>query len=108
MPRGIKARNKHQKLCRLHPDQIIKLELKLETDNITYQKFSEVVIKAYMRNNKEIMRLVKNFVEEKGTKKKTALNEYEKDELSRIIEEQYSPMKEFGELNEALGDLEDE
>ena len=95
MPRGIKAANKHQKLVRLHPDQIVKLEAKLELDNISYQKLSELLIKAYMKDNKEIMRMVKSYVEEKGTKRKSSLNELERDELIRLLEEQYSPLRDL-------------
>lgn len=96
--RGMKSSDKHQKLVRLPPDQIIKLEAKLKLDNITYQKLTELLIKAYMKDNKEIMRIVKKYVEEKGTKRKSSLNELEKDELYRILEDQYSPMRDIAEI----------
>jgi hypothetical protein len=107
MPRGIPSANKHQKLVRLHPEQIQKLEAKLQLDNITYQKLSELLIKAYLKDNKEIMRIVKKYVEEKGgSKRKQALDELEKDELYRILEENYSPMKDIQEAVEEFSNEE--
>jgi hypothetical protein len=105
MPRGVKAADKHQKLVRLTTDQIARLEAKLEIDNISYQKLSELLIRSYLKGNKEIMRMVKAYVDQKGSKRKNSLNELEKDELYRVLEDRYSPMKD---LEEAMGELENE
>lgn len=99
---------KDKQLCpiRMHRDQYLKVRAKLEEDGISYQKFTEVVFNAYLNNNKEIGRLITRFTASKGPKlKRTDLNEIERDELLRIIENEHSPLRELGEvIEEALKD----
>jgi len=105
-PRAKKVRlTKEKQLCpiRLHRDQYLKLRAKLEGDGLSFQKFTEVIFIAYLKNNKEIKRLVDNFVSSKGEKqKRTDLNEIERDELLRIIENEYSPLRELKQVVEEV------
>jgi hypothetical protein len=91
---------------RIYPDKYQKLQDKLDEAGLSVQKFTEVVIDAYLKNNKEINRLVGQRVEDKKTKKDSEmLSDEEREEIFRITEEEYSPLRE---INEAIEEIDDE
>jgi hypothetical protein len=99
-------KNKKQTPLRLYPDQIINIKAKIVEDKITFQKLGEILFGAYLKNNKEIMRLVKKYADEKyARKRRYTFDEMEADELLRKIENEYSPLKEF---NTIMEDIENE
>jgi hypothetical protein len=88
-------KDKVQCAIRLYKDDFIKVKTKVIEDNISLQVLGEVLYGAYLKNNKEIMRLVKRRADERHTnKRKYSLDEVERDELLRLIEKEYSPLKE--------------
>jgi len=97
------TRKKEQHPVRIYSDTWEKLRVQTQADGITFQKLTEVLFTAYLKKNKEIKRLVQDFVEKKGTRKKrTGLDAMEADELLRLIEEEYSPLRLIEEVNEEM------
>lgn len=104
------SKDKIQAPIRLYSDQYDKLREKLRYDGLSYQKLAEVLFKLYIKNNKEVMKHVQKFVEQKGTRKdRPMLDEMESEELLRIIEESYSPLRgDNRNVEEILEEIEDE
>ena len=97
------VREKDQHPVRIYSDDWEKLKVKTKSDGISFQKLTEVLFKAYLKKNKEIMRLVDKFVEDKGTRKnRMGLDEIEADEILRMIEEEYSPLRTIEEVKREL------
>ena len=102
------VKNKKQTPIRLYPDQIEKIKAKTVQDGITFQKLAEVLFTAYLKGNKEINRLVEQFADDKKNKKKRySFNEMEADELYRILEEEYSPLKYIEDARREIEDDQD-
>ena len=100
------AKEKKQCQLRFHADTYEKIREKAEHDNLNFQQLGDVLFMAYLKDNREIMRLIKRFVEsKKGGKRKQQLNELEKDELLRLIENKYSPL---GELERNIRKIDNE
>jgi len=96
---------KKQAPLRFMPDDWKKIKAKMVVDKITYQKLGEILFKAYMRNNKEIMKLVLKYADDKENKKKRyGVTELEAEEILKYAE-QHSPLSDF---DEAIKELEDE
>jgi predicted DNA binding CopG/RHH family protein len=97
---------KKQVIIRMYPDDIAKIHERLKEDGLSFQKFSEVLFSAYLRGNKEILKLIAKRVEEKVNKRETGgLDDTEREELFRRIEKEYSPLKD---LDEAMQEIDDE
>lgn len=100
--------SKDRILCpiRLYEGQYKKIKVKVAEDNISFQKLAEVLMSAYLKNNKEIKRLVAEYSDIRNSKRRRyELNEIEKSEILRKIEEEYSPLRN---LEEAIEEIEDE
>lgn len=106
------SKDKIQAPVRLYPDQYEKIREKVRYDGLSYQKLAEILFKLYLKNNKEVMKHVEKFVEQKGNRKnRPMLDEMESDELLRVIEENYSPLREDREdrsVEEIIEEIEDE
>jgi len=97
---------KKQVILRLYPEDIPKIYEKAKNDGLSFQKVAEVLFRAYLRGNKEIMKLIAKRVEELGNKKKDGpLDSMERDELFRRIEKEYSPLRD---INAAMEELDEE
>jgi hypothetical protein len=100
------VKEKIQCPIRLYKDQYQRVRAKASEDNISFQKLGEVLFGAYLKGNKEIMKLVEKHASEKSTKKKRGeLTDLERDELLRVIEQEYSPLRE---LEETIQEIDDE
>jgi hypothetical protein len=100
------SKDKKMVPIRVYPDKYQKLTDKLKEAGLSLQKFTEVLIDAYLKNNKEIMRLVGQRVEDKKNKKNSnELDDEEREEVFRVIEKEYSPLRE---VNEAIEEIDDE
>jgi len=85
---------KKQVLVRLWPEEITILKKKLTTDGITLQKLYEIITKAYLNNNKEIMSIVEKHANDKKNKKKRyVVTEVEAEDILNYIERN-SPLKD--------------
>ena len=90
------ARDKMQCPIRLHKDQYEKIRFKCAEDRITFQKLAEVCFRAYLKDNKEIRRLIKVWADSKyARKKRPILSDMESDELLRLIEEEHTPLRDL-------------
>ena len=90
---------------RVYRDDWEKIKVKTQADGLSFQKLTEVLLRAYLKNNKEIKRLVKDFVDKNGTRKaRSGLDEMEADELLRLIEEKHSPLRLIHEVDEEMDD----
>ena len=93
---------------RISKDKMDTLKAKVAHDQISIQKFGALMVSYYLRDNKEIMRIVNKFADENNSKKRRhTLDELEADKLLELIEEKYSPLsdvknaaKEFDEEEE--------
>jgi hypothetical protein len=98
-----------QLIVRIYPDIKEQLLAKLQLDGLSFQSMFEVLTTAYLKNNKETQRLVEKFAEsKKNKKKKNELNDMERDELLRVIEREYSPLRDLeGAIKETEEEEED-
>jgi hypothetical protein len=100
------TRKREQHPVRIYSDTWEKLKVKTSADGISFQKLTEVLFTAYLKKNKEITRLVRDFVDKKGTRKQRAgLDEMEEEEILRLIEEQHRQLRLIEEVNEELKDV---
>lgn len=98
-------KQKEQHPVRIYPDDWEKLKVKVKADGLSFQRLTEVLFRGYLKNNKEIKRLVRDFVESQGSRKSRAgLDEIEADELLRLIEEKHSPIRFIHEVDEEMND----
>lgn len=96
---------KVQHPVRIYEDDWEKLKVKTAADGISFQRLTEVLFRGYIKNNKEIRRLVNAFIEKYGTRKRrTGFDEIEADELLRLIEEKHSPLRHIYEVDEEFDD----
>lgn len=97
---------KVQKIVRFHEDQIKKIEAKLLIDHISFQKAVEIMFKLYLKNNREIARAIEKHIEEnKSSRRRGTLSETEIDNLHRLLETEYSPLRD---VDSALEELKNE
>lgn len=88
---------------RLYRSDYIKIQDKCNHDQITFQKLVEVLVHAYLKDNKEIMVLVKKYTDSYSDKRKRfVLDEAESNELLRIIEEDHSPLRNLERISEEV------
>lgn len=97
-------KNRIQCPIRLPKSDYDKVRAKAIQDRIKFQKLVEVLLLAYVKNNKEIDRLVQKYVQEKKAKKGKYLDEIEKNAIYGLIEEE-SPLKH---LEEAIKEIKEE
>lgn len=103
------SKDKIQAPVRLYPDVYEKLREKVRYDGLSYQKLSEILFKLYLKNNKEVMKHVEKYVTQKGSRKRgPMLDEMESEELFRVIEENYSPLRDKRKIEEIVEEIEDE
>jgi len=96
---------KKQCPIRLYPDQIKKIKAKVMQDKLTFQKLAEILFSAYLKDNKEIKRLVQRHADEKyARRRRYQLTDMEAEELLRRIAKE-SP---YSEIDEAMEELDDE
>ncbi len=83
------TKKRQQCPIRLHEDVYERVKAKTVLDKVTFQKLIEIVLRAYLKDNKEIMRLVKKYSDEKYLRKTrhNAFTELEEEELLRRLEE---------------------
>jgi hypothetical protein len=81
--------------CQLRFSQVEfdRITSKAKEDGLTYQKLGELLFGAYLKDNKEVRRLVDRYTESKQDKKQ--LNTLEKSDLLQLIEDEYSPLKKL-------------
>ena len=97
------SKEKIQCPVRLYKDQYKKIKAKVIEDQITFQKLAEVLFNAYLKNNKEIARLVQKYGDEKNSKRRRfGLNSAEKEELLRMIEKECSPLYDLQKTIEEI------
>lgn len=92
------AKDKKQCQLRFYTDIYDKIKNKLDADGMNYQQLGDLLFGAYLKNNREVTRLVKQFTEnKKGKRKRNQLSEKEKDDLFRMIELNHSPLRNLKE-----------
>lgn len=89
----MKAREKKQCQLRFYPDEFKRIQKKAAEEGVNYQHLGEVLFNAFLKNDKHIMKLVRKYVDSKNANSKI-LDEFEKDELFRMLEEK-SPLAEL-------------
>jgi len=88
------AREKKQCQIRFYADEFEKIQEKAKLDGLSYQQLGDVLFSAYLRDNKHVRKLVDKFVESKNKKdRKFRLDDIERNELLRLIEEEHSPLR---------------
>jgi len=92
---------------RLYEDTYKKVKAKVIEDKITVQILGELLYNAYLKNNKEVMRLVRKRSDERNSsKRRYSLDEIERDKLLRLIEEDYSPLRD--DIDKVVSEMENE
>lgn len=87
------ARDKKQCQIRFYADEFERIQDKCKEEGINYQQLGDVLFGAFLKNNKEIMRLIHKFVESRNSNDRTnLLDDLERNELFRLLESQ-SPLK---------------
>jgi len=70
------------------------IRAKTRKEGITYQKLMEVLIKAYLKDDPNIMKLVQKYADDKENKKKRyGITELESDDIMSSIEK-FNPLSE--------------
>jgi hypothetical protein len=79
---------------RLWEDDYNKVKAKIVQDKLTFQKLAEVLFKAYLDGNKEILKLVEKYSDQKSEKRRryNQFTDFEADKILRIIEGEISPL----------------
>lgn len=63
-------------------------------DHLTFQRLVEVLLRAYLKDNKHVKELVKQYSDVKNDKKRrNQLDDLEANEILRLIEEEHSPLR---------------
>lgn len=94
---------KKQCPIRLWEDDYQKVKAKTVLDKTNFQKVGEILFKLYLENNKEVMRAIQKYVDEKSAKRRrhNEFTDFERDELLRRIESDVSPIgKDFEKIIE--------
>lgn len=87
------ARQKKQCQIRFYADEFERIQAKCKQEGLSYQQLGDVLFGAFLKNNKEVMRLVTKFVDSKSPANRAyLLDDLEKNELFRLLESQ-SPLK---------------
>lgn len=98
--------NRVQCPFRLSKDKLLKVKVKIKEDSISFQKLMEIMLNAYLRNNKEIMKMVNKYASDKHVKRRRGeLSDFEYENVLSIIEEKHSPLRD---LELATKELEEE
>ena len=88
------TRNKRQCMIRLFKSDWDLIRAKTRKEGITYQKLMEVLIKAYLKDDPNIMKLVQKYADDKENKKKRyGITELESDDIMSSIEK-FNPLSE--------------
>lgn len=86
------AKEKKQCQLRFYSDEFEKIQEKCKEEDISYQRVGEILFGAFLKNNKEVMKLVRKYVEDhRDRKKNPTLDELERNDLYRLLESQ-SPL----------------
>lgn len=94
------AREKKQCQIRFYADEFDRIQSKCKEEGLSYQQLGDVLFGAFLKNNKEVLRLIKKFVDSKNPKNKIHfLDDLEKNELFRLLESQ-SPLNEIEKFGE--------
>lgn len=81
------AKEKKQCMLRFYSDEFDKILTKAKNDGLNYQQVGDILFSAYLNNNKEVMRLIRNFAESKQKVGPTFELDYvEKTEIFRVLE----------------------
>ena len=95
-------KDKIQCPVRLYSDQYKKIRAKAQRHELTYQKVAEILFEMFLKNNKEVMRVISKYTDEDYHKKKRhPIDEWEVDELLRRIELD-SPLKDVEDAIEEM------
>lgn len=79
------------------------IKAKVMEDHLTFQKLLELLLLAYLKDDKYIKDLVKVHSDVKNDKKRRFhLDEIEANELLRLIEEEYSPLRSLEKAKEEI------
>lgn len=86
--------NRVQTPIRLYESDYKRIKDKVVQDKLTFQKLVEVLLLEYVKGNKEMQKIVNKFADENNAKKRRyVLDDVESNELLRMIEENYSPLR---------------
>lgn len=86
---------------RLFPEDLLKIQQKIVQDKVTFQKLVEVLLLAYLKDNKEIKKIVAKYADEKSSKRRrNHLNDVEVNDLLKYIEEEESPIRHLEIIKE--------
>jgi len=93
------VKDKVQCPVRMYKDQYNKMREKASEDGMTFQKLSEILFNAYLKDNKGIRKLVEKYADSKHSRKKRpVLDNLESEELLRIIEQEHTPLRDLEKL----------
>jgi len=84
------AKDKKQCQIRFYADEFKKIQSKCKEEGLSYQQLGEVLFGAFLKNDRNIMRSVRRFVDSKKDKK--GLSELDRNELFRLLEDN-SPIR---------------
>jgi len=103
-----KTRTRKQVPVRVWQDDWIKIQAKLKEDKLTYQKLVEVLLRAYIKDNKDVKKLVKRFSSEKlERKRRYGLTDIEAENLLKETEN-HSPLGEIRSFIKQIDEPEEE
>lgn len=102
------TKDKVQKQLRFFPDEWKRIEAKCNIDGLSYQKIGELLFGAYVKDNKELRKIIEKYIEQHGVKKKRgSFDEIEVKELYRLLETEYSPLRDLEDAKKEI-ELENE
>jgi hypothetical protein len=102
------SKEKVHMIFRAYADTRDKINAKSKEEGLSSQKVFDTLFGAYLKNNPSIMKLVDKAIVEKGERKKGKLDSTERDELFRLIENEYSPLRDLDKAVQELEEEEDE
>jgi hypothetical protein len=98
------AKDKIQRPVRFYPSRWQRIKEKIAKDDMSFQKLCDVMLDAYMKNNKEIRRLVEQHKKRNKIEKKNGFTDDEADYIFSQIES-VSPLND---MDQAMLELEEE
>ena len=103
------SKMKKQVPLRMFGEEWDRLKARLVIDKLSYQKLGDILFRAYVDGNKEIMKLVKKNEDEKDGKKRryNSFTGMEKEDLLMYLEKQ-SPITELDRITKEIEEEDDE
>jgi len=102
--KGFKKANRASCIFRINKKDLELVKAKLAIDGLSMQQLIDLLLRAYLKDNKEILKWIEKLKSQGKLKKgeDRKLDVLEKDEIYKLIEQHYSPLKYVEEAKKEL------